>query len=126
MMSLGSADAAELKRLEEELLRPEVRRSPEKMAPLLAEDFVEFGQSGRMYRKADLLDIAAQPCEGRLSLLEFSATALAPSVALVTYRSILRAADGRARYALRSSIWRHTEHGWRLVFHQGTPTAPAP
>ena len=125
-MRLRSADAEELKRLEEALLRPDVRRSPEQMDALLADDFVEFGKSGRMYGKADLLDIAAQPCDGRLSLREFSATALAPSVALVTYRSMLRTADGRVRYALRSSIWTRTAQGWRLVFHQGTPTAPAP
>ena len=35
MMSLGSANAAELQRLEEERLRPEVCGSPEKMAALL-------------------------------------------------------------------------------------------
>lgn len=125
-MRLKSADAEELKRLEEALLRPEVRRSPEKMDALLADDFVEFGKSGRMYRKTDILDIAAPPCDGQLFLLEFSAKALAPSVALVTYRSMLCAADGHARYALRSSIWRRTEQGGRLVFHQGTPTTPAP
>ena len=125
-MCLRSTDAEELKRLEEALLRPEVRRSPENMDALLADDFVEFGKSGRMYRKADILNIAAPPWDGQLSLLEFSAKALAPSVALVTYRSMLRVADGRARYAVRSSIWRRTAQGWRLVLHQGTPTAPAP
>jgi hypothetical protein len=125
MMHLGSADAEELKRLEEELLRPEVRCSPERMGALLADDFVEFGSSGRMYSKADILVTAAQPFDGRLSLLEFTAKALSPSVALVTYRSIRRDANGSARQALRSSIWRRTEKGWRLVFHQGTPTAPA-
>jgi hypothetical protein len=126
MMYLESADAAELQRLEEELIQPEVRRSPEKMAALLADDFVEFGRSGRRYGKADLLETVAQPSEGRLSLREFAAKALAPSIALVTYRSILHYSDGSARHAWRSSIWRRTEHGWRLVFHQGTPTAPAP
>jgi hypothetical protein len=117
MMRLGAADAAELQRLEEELLRPDVRRSPEKMAALLADDFIEFGSSGRRYGKADLLATAAQPGEGRLALLEFAAHALAPSIVLVTYRSIHRDADGSARHALRSSICRRTEHGWRLVFH---------
>jgi hypothetical protein len=124
-MRLWSADAEELKRLEEDLLRPEVRRSPEKMDALLADDFVEFGRSGRVYGKADLLETAAQPFDGRLSLLEFSAKALTPSIALVTYRSILRDTNGRERHSLHSSIWMRTEQGWRLVFHQGTPTAPA-
>jgi len=126
MMSLGSADAAELQRLEEERLRPEVCGSPEKKAALLADDFVECGRSGRRDGKADRLTTAAQPGAGRLSLLEFAAKALAPSIALVTYRSMLHHSDGSARHALRRAIWRRTEQGERLVFHQGTPTAPAP
>jgi len=115
-----------MQRLEEELVRPDVRRSPEKMAALLADDFVEFGSSGRRYGKADLLDTAAQPEEGRRSLQEFAPHALAPSIALVTYRSIVHHNDGSTGYAWRSSIWRRTAHGWQLVFHQGTPTPPAP
>jgi hypothetical protein len=125
-MRLGSEEAEELKRLEENLLRPEVRCSPEQMAAFLADDFVEFGMSGRIYGKADILKTADQPYDGQLSLLEFFAKALAPSIALVTYRSICRDTNGCERHALRSSIWRRTETGWRLVFHQGTPTAPAP
>ena len=51
-MQLAVADWQELQRLEEELLWPDVRRSPEAMAVLLAEDLREFGQSGRVYDKA--------------------------------------------------------------------------
>ena len=47
-MQLTAADWQELQRLEEALLRPDVRRSPEVMAALLAEDFRECGQSGRV------------------------------------------------------------------------------
>ena len=126
MMRLGSAEAAELQRLEETLLRPAVRRSPEHMAALLAEDFVEFGSSGRRYEKTDLLNAAAPPEEGRLSLREFAAYALAPSIALVTYRSLLHHSDGSVRHLLHSSIWRRTAHAWQIVFHQGTPTVPTP
>jgi hypothetical protein len=124
MLRPWSEEAEELKRLEENLLQPDVRRSPEQMAAFLADDFVEFGRSGRIYGKVEILETAAQPFAGRLSLLEFAAKALAPSVALVTYRSILRDANGSERHSLRSSIWIRTEKGWRLVFHQGTPTAP--
>ena len=99
MMRLGSADAAGLQRLEEDLVRPDVRCSPEKMVALLADDFVEFGSSGRRYGKADLLETEAQPREGQRALLEFAAHALAPSIALVTSRSILHTSDGRARHA---------------------------
>lgn len=58
-------------------------------------------------------------------LSEFSAKALAPSVALVNYSSILRHVDGSETHSLRSSIWARTGKGWKLVFHQGTPAIPA-
>jgi hypothetical protein len=125
-MCLSSRDAAELQRLEQELLRPDVRRSPAKMAALLADDFLEFGRSGHKYGKADLIATVAPLDEGRLSLQEFAAKALAPSQALVTYRSTRHHRDGHAEHAWRSSIWRRTAHGWQMVFHQGTPTGPAP
>ncbi len=63
-MQLSSEDVQELQRLEEELLRPEVRRSPEKMAVLLADDFLEFGRSGRIYDKVNILETVAQQCDG--------------------------------------------------------------
>ena len=116
---------AELKRLEEMLLRPEVRRSREAMDALLADDFVEYGRSGRIYDKAAIQEMADKPFDGQLSLYRFSAKALAPSVALVKYSTVLRQTDGNELHSLRSSIWWRTERGWQLVFHQGTPCDPA-
>ena len=120
-MQLPFEVVAELKRLEETLLRPEVRRSREKMSVLLADDFIEYGRSGRIYDKAAILDTTNNPFDGQLSLHGFSAKALAPSVVLVNYSSLLRRADGNESHSLRSSIWSRTEKGWKLVFHQGTP-----
>jgi hypothetical protein len=125
-MCLSSREAEELQRLEKELLRPDVRRSPAKMAALLAEDFLAFGRSGPKYGKAELTATVAQRDEGRLSLRELAAKALAPSLALVTYRSTRHHSDGRAEPAWRSSIWRRTAHGGQRLFHQGPPTAPTP
>lgn len=124
-MRLSDEVVQELESLEETLLRPEVRRSRVKMDALLADDFIEYGRSGRIYDKAAILETADKSFDGRLSLHRFTARALAPSVALVTYSSLLRHADGSKSHTLRSSIWSRTEKGWRLVFHQGTPTIPA-
>lgn len=123
-MKLAEEVSGELRRLEESLLSPEVRRSCARLDALLADDFVEHGASGRVYDKADLLGMTNKAFEGKLSLHAFSAAALAPSVVLVRYRSLLRRADGRESHALRCSVWCLTETGWRLVFHQGTPAFP--
>ena len=55
-MQLSSEVVQELKGLEEMLLRPEVRRSRLKMDSLLADDFIEYGWSGRVYDKAAILE----------------------------------------------------------------------
>ena len=44
-----SGTVALIRRLEEELLLPEVRKSVTRLAALLAEEFVEIGSSGRIY-----------------------------------------------------------------------------
>ena len=124
-MQLPFEVVAELKRLEETLLRPEVRRSRENMSALLADDFMEYGRSGRVYDKAAILDTTDKPFDGQLSLHGFSAKALAPSVALVRYATVLRRSDGNEFHSLRSSIWTRTGQGWRLVFHQGTACGSA-
>ena len=124
-IELSDETVEELKRLEETLLRPEVRRSRENMSALLADDFMEYGRSGRVYDKAAILDTTDKPFDGQLSLHGFSAKALAPSVALVRYATVLRRSDGNEFHSLRSSIWTRTGQGWRLVFHQGTACGSA-
>ena len=123
-MELSDEVVEELKRLEETLLRPDVRRSREKMSALLADNFMEYGRSGRVYDKAAILETANKPFDGQLTLHKFSAKALAPSVALVTYATVLLQPDGNELHSLRCSIWSQTERGWQLVFHQGTPCDP--
>lgn len=119
-MELSDVVVEELKSLEQTLLRPEVRRSREQMSALLADDFMEYGRSGRVYDKAAVLEMADKPFDGLLSLNGFSAKALAPSVALVRYATVLRRPDGKEFHSLRSSIWTRTGQRWQLVFHQGT------
>jgi hypothetical protein len=46
---------ARLQHLEERLLDPIVRSDPAQFAALLADDFREFGSSGRSYTKAEML-----------------------------------------------------------------------
>jgi hypothetical protein len=91
-MTIPPAEATLLRRLEEELLNPEVRRSPDQVGDLLSDDFVEFGSSGGVFNKQQVIE--ALEHEGppdptiRLSLVDFIARRLASDVDLVTYRII--------------------------------------
>lgn len=116
-----ATDAELIRMLEERLLDPQARRDAAFLDQVLADDFIEFGRSGAVCDKAGAIEaLLAQADYPGARLSVFSARALAPDVMLVVYRSAR--ADG-SRAALRSSIWRHETHGWRLVFHQGTPTS---
>jgi hypothetical protein len=127
MVPMGGADAsgealerATLERELEEVLLDPVSRKSGRAAALLADDFVEFGGSGRGFDKARILASLGneQPAARRLS--EFRLRLLTATVALVTCRAH-RSSDGA--FFLRSSVWRRDERGWRMVFHQGTPCA---
>ncbi len=113
-----------LRKLEEALTKPENRRSPEKLAGLLADDFREFGGSGRIFDKKQIIDALQQQPPVEIWLDEFQVKCLAADVALVTYRGNYRLASSeKVSRSLRSSIWRYRDGRWEVVFHQGTPSA---
>ena len=108
----------QLRDLEEELLQSEVRGSTERLAALLAEDFVEFGSSGHVFNKKQIIAALAKETLTQRSLSDFEATMLAEDIVLVTCAT--RRSEGGAVHTLRSSIWRRNAGRWQMVFHQGT------
>jgi len=126
----GIVESAEttqcIRDLEESLLDPRVRRSREALGDLLAEEFLEFGSSGRRFTRAQIVEalVAEAEDEPRFSLADFSVLVLAPNVALATYRAEARGAHRSGpRDSLRSSVWILRSGRWQLLFHQGTPGA---
>ena len=127
-MTISLAEAALLRRLEEQLLKPEIRHLPDQVGDLLSDDFVEFGSSGGVFNKQQVIEALQQegPADPtiRLSLVDFIARRLASDVILVTYRTIQEGGPGtRQESRLRSSIWKLIEGRWQMIFHQGTPSA---
>ena len=113
-----------LRQLEEALLRNEVRRDPEQLAVLLAEDFREFGSSGRIFFKAGIVEeLQIESPDRQVTLADFSCRMLSPEIALVTYRTVRLTPAAPPFHALRSSIWVLREGRWQIVFHQGTPVS---
>jgi hypothetical protein len=120
---LTESTATELRKLEAMLLDPEVRRDRAQVSALLAEDFVEFGSSGRVWTKQTTIELLATEGESyvRPILEDFESRELAEGVVLITYRAVKTSdpATGGS-VALRSSIWTKESGQWRLRFHQGT------
>ena len=122
-----SDPASQLRELEQMLLDPAVRRDSGKLSALLAEEFREFGKSGRVYSRAEVIAelLQMEPDGRRITMQDFACITVAEGVALVTYCTVHTApaeAAGNAApiRALRSSLWVFREARWQMLFHQGT------
>ena len=100
--------------LEQRLARVGRKISAEEARSLIADDFVEFGASGKVWSKAEIVAALPEWPASERKLEDFHVRDLGASVCLVTYR---------IGASLRSSIWRHGGERWRIIFHQGTGIA---
>lgn len=117
------SDLEEIRSLEEALHRPEIRRSREAVEDLLAEGFMEFGASGRVYERATIIDQLAEQGDdndGELLASNYALKPISNDAVLLTYETERSYQDGSKRRVLRSSIWKHNGLKWQMLFHQGT------
>jgi uncharacterized protein YndB with AHSA1/START domain len=114
----------QLRGLETELHRVETRQHRGRMDRLLHPDFVEVGRSGRRYSRREILEESSaggvlEPVHAQ----NFELEELGQGIALLTYRSAHVGPSGDLfRHTLRTSLWIETPGGWRMRFHQGTPS----
>lgn len=105
-----------LQQLEESLLKPEIRSSQQELQKLLAEQFFEYGSSGKVLYKNEDIGV-----EGigivNMKIIDFDIHPLSDEIVLATYRVFN--VDSK-QYSLRSSIWKLINKRWQMVFHQGT------
>ena len=127
LKQLQESDVAKLRKLEESLWQQATRCDLAYQEQVFAADFFEFGRSGRVYERSELLMDSDRAWEitAKLTLPKFSAKLIAAGLALVTYRSEVRRGKD-LELANRTSLWsRGGKFGWQLRFHQGTPlTSP--
>ena len=112
-----------LRELEERLLQPDVRKSAKDVMDLLADEFIEFGSSGRVFDKQQIINSLQNESIESLtqrSITEFKTLVLAAGVVLVTYRVVRHLSGEELVNSLRSSIWKLNNAHWKMIFHQGT------
>lgn len=107
--------------LEESLWRTETRFNKEYMNRILAPGFFEFGRSGRIYSREEILAAPPQEINARLPLKDFKVHPISADIVLVTYQS--EVTYDNLEISNRSSLWQKTPAGWQLQFHQGTPVS---
>ncbi len=111
------------------LIQAQQEPNPELMSLWLADNFIEFGSSGRMMTKTDALKSLGTFQILRWEIQDFNTLLETESVIIVTYMStfVLNVrGETVVKRALRSSTWHHYDGQWRMVFHQGTPMAETP
>jgi hypothetical protein len=115
---------AHLRACEEALLDPAVRRDRGRVSEFLADDFLEFGSSGKVWTREQILDLLATEDYQPPAMEDFNCLLIADGVALVTYRTVrTNPHTGERAATLRSSLWTKESGAWRVRFHQGTRTS---
>jgi hypothetical protein len=111
---------AELSSREPIFHRPELGASRADFEKMTIDDFWEVGASGRRYSRAYVLDELekrhAVPHADIWEAMDFPCRRLARDVYLLTYTLL----QDKVRRTRRSTIWRRTAEGWKIVYHQGT------
>jgi hypothetical protein len=110
----------ELRRREPVFHRLEAGTTRADLENMTAPEFREVGASGRRYDRRYVLDILEKrlenPVEDVWETSNFDCLELARDIYLVTYTLLQQ----KQRVTRRSSIWRRTVEGWKIVYHQGT------
>lgn len=112
--------------LEKELLKSEVRKSPQKLNELLAEGFIEFTSSGSEYhyKSSDVFQKQEDNSKLIWQITDFNIKQLSDDCILATYKVVKHnEPNENKKYSLRSSIWKSYGGKWKMLFHQGTPTS---
>ncbi|URZ08040.1 hypothetical protein CLROS_034060 [Clostridium felsineum] len=112
-------------KLENDLVKSEVRKSAQKLNDLLADDFFEFCSNGKEYRykNGDVLQEANDE-ELFWQIIDFKIEQLSDDYLLALYKVIKHTeTDENKKYTHRSSIWKCVDGKWKMYFHQGTYTS---
>ena len=105
--------------LEQRLAQAGQKLSAEDASSLIAEDFLEFGASGKVWTKAEIITAMSQWNPIERIVEDFRVRELSASVCLITYK-VIRTNRQTSLFSLRSSVWRNNGKTWQIVFHQGT------
>ncbi|MGW8889077.1 nuclear transport factor 2 family protein [Streptomyces sp. NPDC055749] len=106
------------------LLDPVVRASAQLLVSLLHPEFREIGTSGRLWNRDSIiaaLTAVDAPGPGPLTASRMRGVELSADLVHLTFDT-----ESKGLHSHRSSLWRRTEGGWLLFFHQATPYVDDP
>lgn len=113
---------AELRALEERLLHEDFSGHPGALDQLLGEELEEIAPNGVVVSRGEVVRwLLAKDPRDRWTLTEFTSTPLAEDLVLNTYMARqTEPVEKDGSGSRRSSIWRLSNGGWTMIFHQAT------
>ena len=114
LMVMPRNDFIEIESLEKKLLVSTTRKSINILDELLADDFKEFGKSGLVYNKQDILSRLPVEASKEFNAKYFEVKSLGNTAYLINFRTLENGIE-----VLRSSIWKSIDGRLQMVFHQG-------
>ncbi len=113
---------AQIRQLEIKLLHTDMKGNPSVLNALLAEDFEEIGSTGRIGSRQAVIDwLLNKSIHDRWSMIHFRVKVLSDDLVLAIYQAQkIGGSDSVGKGSIRSSIWKRTGSGWKMVFHQGS------
>jgi len=101
---------------EKELFTKSFCENDQVVSERLDEDFLEFGQSGEIYHRHEILEYLRNAGDRSIEIMDFHVEKLCKSCCIAKYRW-----ENDGKVANRTSIWIRIDNQWKLKFHQGSP-----
>ena len=113
----------DLVKLEKELHEPTVRKDGKRLDQLIHDSFTEIGRSGVLLDKNQIMSALSSESSHSVCSQDYATQVIDDELVLLTYRSAhVEANQTLSRFSRRASLWRLTDLGWQMIYHQGTPT----
>jgi hypothetical protein len=109
-----------LEQFEHQLLTSAIPHNATEISLLLADEFREFGSSGKTFSKAEIISHLQSEGTVHLSLHGFEAYPISDQAFVVTFRAVKEVPGLAPIESLRSSLWIYRDGRWQVLFHQGT------
>ena len=110
---------------EKSLLTYRVRESVSDLKSLLSTEFKEVGASGTCSVLSDVLNNLPKEQDWSCKTQDWEFRKLSDDVVQTFHRAfVIHLGKDKGEYSMRTSIWKNENGIWKMIYHQGTRTAP--
>lgn len=102
--------------LESSLLSYETRNSTEKLELIINDKFIEYGSSGKIWNKEEILKSLPKENKTDYKIADLELIFESENFFSIRYNLF----ENEEISSLRTSTWEYIDGKWQIIFHQGT------